>query len=591
MESRGRLAACLGRVVMVQHPPDPHPDETAAGGRLAGGASGRRLRVALFVIGLLVYGVGRLHDLSFDIDELHYLEGARNLARGAGFTKNNGESLELFSPLYPLCVTPIYMVTGRILGSAFAASAAIAAGAIAVWIAFVYAWSGGAGGDRWFPALALFILFTNRFWTGALLRLGPEGLLLLALGAELLALTRLADGATGRRMRLVWAVVAGLGAAAAYVARPDGLVYSGLAAVWFLVRLRGLRRPFPAAAAAAGLIVAIVAASPYLLYLRAATGEWTLTAKTEKNLLHGVTYTEDRLAYEQIIYGGWEEEQEEPEARRRAERMAEEGLWGMLVHYPRELAGRVWVNTGEIVEALNNFIGLAWGWPLLALAALALACGPAAVRRGELAALGVFLPGLAILLPFHVEDRYVLVPAVLIAPPLLAAGVLWLVERGRRLREGRWKRRAVYVLALALYVGMAQETAPEDMFDKPDDEDRHYDQLAQWAREAGLAPGTVVSRKNKFNFRLNWPREALPYVTNHGDLLAFLDEVNARYLLIEEDQVLTKRPELGYLVRPTAETTAGLKLLRSLNNPGHEDSRLVLYSVDSWEPGEENGEE
>ncbi|HKJ93321.1 MAG TPA: glycosyltransferase family 39 protein [Longimicrobiales bacterium] len=231
------------------------------------------LAAGAIALRLLLF-LGRDSYVAFD--EGWYLLLGRNLFHGRGYTLSGLQHVAL-SPLFPILAGALDRVidhpvwAGRIV-------AAITAGLLVVpcWYlfrrlagrrtAFI-----GAGVVAVMPSLAPFV---TAFWIGWDLWVGSEPLLHLA------AYAGLALAVAGRMRRSTWLfILAGLVFGLAYLARGEGILVFGIAAL--ALALHALwRRDAPQLGRTALLAAAFaLAALPYWVYLHDVTGQWTITGR------------------------------------------------------------------------------------------------------------------------------------------------------------------------------------------------------------------------------------------------------------------------------------------------------------------------
>jgi len=212
-------------------------------------------------------------------DEGYYLLLSRSLAAGHGYTLNGLPHVAL-SPLQPVLVALLSIVGVPDL----LASRLLAAVCGSLLVVPVWSLARRAGGSRAAfaaalltavsPALMSFVpFFPGRSWN---LYFGSEPLFLLAAFGATATVARAVEG--GRP----WWLLAGALAGAAYLARAEGLV---LGPVLFAsaAALLAVRRAGAAAwtRLALGIGVAVLVASPYLLYLHGALGRWAVSGRVQ----------------------------------------------------------------------------------------------------------------------------------------------------------------------------------------------------------------------------------------------------------------------------------------------------------------------
>jgi len=212
-------------------------------------------------------------------DEGYYLLLARSLRAGHGFTLNGLPHVAL-SPLQPLLVAALSLAgvpdlwASRLLAAACGALLVVPVAALA---------------RRWFdervaasaalfvaasPGLLAFLpFFPGERWN---LYFGSEPLyLVLGLGA-LTAAVRAVEESAWR-----WWLVLGALAAAAYLTRLEGAVLGGAIGLVVLGVLARRRAAHLVPRAAAALLVGVVVAAPYLVYLHGTLGRWAVSGRVQ----------------------------------------------------------------------------------------------------------------------------------------------------------------------------------------------------------------------------------------------------------------------------------------------------------------------
>lgn len=259
-------------------------------------------RVILFIIGFaaasllvkffLLYG----RFLYIDPDEGYYLLLARNLMSGLGYTFNGLPNIQ-FPPFLPILISCFYFVirdlqlsliiittiTGTLLGYIIYL---IAREKFASYVLLLCAF------------LGFFIYQLNAFiptlvpYTEVLYR-GSDILNLFLLFTSLYFVLLLV-----KRNEFIYSILAGLFFALSYLTRPEGfLMFAITLGCLVFLRLRSLI-PVNGKRLLAFTITFVIAAMPYVLYLKSTTGKWTLSGKifisqTHRKSLLSVVESED----------------------------------------------------------------------------------------------------------------------------------------------------------------------------------------------------------------------------------------------------------------------------------------------------------
>jgi hypothetical protein len=237
-----------------------------------------KVLLALLLVALLfkIYLLYK-RSLSIDADEGYYLLLARNLLAGHGYTLNGLPNI-IFPPLLPLLISAFHLLWRDIQFSLMFTTAVsgVLIGAVCYLLAR----------RKFSPkvsvscaALALFVFQLNAFlpilkpYIGTLYR-GSEILNCLLVLSSIYFIVRFVE-----RDRIVDAVFAGGCIAGAYLTRPESLLFFVILLVGVaLLRIRGwvsvsYKR------ITAFLLVFVFISSPYWIYLRTVTGEWSLSGK------------------------------------------------------------------------------------------------------------------------------------------------------------------------------------------------------------------------------------------------------------------------------------------------------------------------
>jgi 4-amino-4-deoxy-L-arabinose transferase-like glycosyltransferase len=232
----------------------------------------------LFVVGALLLRVAwMLHHGRGEIswDGAEYARTAQNLLAGHGYIGIRGHENFVFPPLYSLAIAALLPFThdGELAGTIVS----LIAGALLVLPAFHLAANYGRRAGYAAAGLAAVLPFTVELSTTVLadalyLTLATTGLALLA--------------RTARGRRVSDAAWCGAAFAAAYLTRPEGVLFEGLAvAVVIVAALLRTMRPARAGLLAVALLVPfVVAATPYAWFLSSHAGHLRIEGKSVLNL-------------------------------------------------------------------------------------------------------------------------------------------------------------------------------------------------------------------------------------------------------------------------------------------------------------------
>ncbi|MBI2901898.1 MAG: glycosyltransferase family 39 protein [Planctomycetes bacterium] len=267
------------------------------------------------------------------------------------------------------------------------------------------------------------------------------------------------------------ALLAGLAAGAAYLARPEGLLAVAGIPCWLLVSAWRGRRAARAGTAALALATALVVMSPYLLWARSVKGRWTLSAKGSVQAVEGA-------------------EERKPEATEKGGEVRVRNPWAEL-----------WKHLLRVTQIFLlpllavGFLGLRKRWSLLVYLSFPIVYWAAivwATTRNPYTSYRYLLPGMMLLLP------------------VAAAGVERLL---RAIRRPAWWPAAAAALAVVL--------AARDMRTVRADE-RPMRAAAAWIREQGrpapldrskagpTGPAIVASTTDKVSYLAGSPYRPMP---------------------------------------------------------------------------------
>jgi hypothetical protein len=223
------------------------------------------LGLALLAVACRVAALPRAPALG--IDEARYLVAAHHLRNGMGYSDWRGPEIDIH-PLHPTLTAALGGARETLEWRGRMVTLAASCLLLAPLALLAWRLGGGAG-----CAVTLLLAGTHPWLVRNAVSDQPESLYVLLVACALVLLWP-ETGVPARTWR--W-ILAGLLFGLAYLARPEGLPVAVAAMTVALIARR--REGGIAARVALALGLALVAASPYLLFLRAKTGEWTLTGK------------------------------------------------------------------------------------------------------------------------------------------------------------------------------------------------------------------------------------------------------------------------------------------------------------------------
>ncbi len=508
-------------------------------------------------------------------DEPIYLWLGRSLWTGEGFTSPAGHAELHHAPLQPILLGATYVLTGdpELAGEVWL----VLWGALLPLAVFALArrlsralGRPDDGGALLAAALAAVVPGLSSavlFW-GTLVE--PLFCLLVATAAWLAGL------AADRDRPLLYGA-AGLAAGAAYLTRPEGVVWLAALAAWWLLawaldgRLRRARElPSPAGSGSRlgelatgsrlgvlgigsrlGTAVAgfALAAAPYVLYLHQHAGQWMLTGKVSITYEIGAAVEKgDPVLYDQVT---GTVDPATGDTRWASSGQGGKGLLDRLRDDPAAFLGRLGRNLLHLVRSSLTsplfsaalLLPVAWAW-------LALPWSRRRVREEALLAAAA-LP-VASFLTFHVQQRF-FAPAL---PALLAwTGVaLWTLRdrlaavpggraHGQAARSRRWLAAAL-LLPLAGYLGWAHGRVIERGVASLD---LAHAAAGRWLREHSPPGARIMSRDLAISLYaergyVGSPR--LPW----EPFLEFGRRRGATHLVVDETEARVLRPWLGFLL-------------------------------------------
>ncbi len=519
-------------------------------------------------------------------DEALYLVLGHNLWSGKGFTLLGAPHL-IFPPLFPWILGAIE----RVVGDPEWASRAVFIVAGAALVPIGHALAGRTLGERaagfaaWLLAVSptLTSYVSSWFWGSMseplFLALAYGGWLAVVIAAE-----RVGARPAGVGPLAALAVVAGLAFAGAYLTRPEGVAYVllGAALLAFAGVARRERGAIVRGALAASLVLGIFAAAsfPYVRYLHAHIGRWTLSAKSGvvlemafamlgKDSFHRKDQL-DVLAYEALGFSARDVGGEVPTLG-----FGEDGVAGrergdsyfdVAKREPRFAIEFALANALDLVKTLPS--RQVHPLPLVALSAIGWVAAwraGGARRRGAVQVAAAGLPVAAFVL-YGILPRFLVpvVPALLL---LAGAGVepcarwldAWLPDA--RVRRPGTLAAAALVAALASF-GIAKTAKARLTASEPIE----YRAVGEWARAHLPADALLMCRKPEIAFYARRPMVAL-VAADPAALVDFARKRHVTHLILDRYAVWGIRPALRPLFE-AGHVEPGLELVERLEVAG-----------------------
>lgn len=525
---------------------------------------GRRERLALAATVLMAAVLRLLYATLPRLvrwDEAGHLMIARNLVDGLGYTSRAGMVDMHLPPVLPLlsaglirlglspewATSTIHIVTGALLCiPVYLLARALygsRAGLVAGLLVAVY------------PALA-----AQPFLWGTM----TESPFLLAVFAGVWAVHRsLQSGRAG------WYAGVGLCFGLAYLTRPEGLVYFAVLGL-FMVAWHLARRSFWRWATfwrlALAVTVCLAVMSPYVLFLHRTSGQWMLSGKTGIILDIAPAYIADDQAAHDLAVS-------------RLDSAGREVMWFSPERFERKFSDYVLENPRRFLFYVRKNMAATWDalfhqtlfapW-VVALAALGLFARPWDRRRGwREGLLAATLLPMASFWVYFVIDRFLIgaLPAGLI---WAAGGIVhlsgWAVQSldGLRARRVRWLAVVgsalplALVLAFAIWLGFSQLQAGLARMAWS-----HKD-AGRWLESASAPSDVIMVRSTEVGLYANRQSVTSPNAT-WEELLAYARAHDARYLVVDANEVTRFRPQFSFLLQPET-APAEVTYLRTFTN-------------------------
>jgi hypothetical protein len=362
----------------------------------------------------------------------------------------------------------------------------------------------------------------------------------------------------------------------AFLTRPEALLLAAALWVFGLLRRdphRGWRRLRPAFA-----LAALTVALPWLLFLHASLGHWSLGEKGEYNFWRAFAA---EYARELPAPAGLAERVNDSSEIALSETAARVRALEFTARQPGLVVGRTLRNLATIV---TGSMPAALYWPLALLAALALL----APRAGGFWPVAVTLGAMPLLYaPFSVDRRF-LVPAVPLLLVVCAMGLAWVESRvSRATRDERRVRRSVNAgLALVATLTVVYSFGRGARFEDAPEQRAAGEWLRRAWPELPAAGPAGASRERETQDRpLVMARKPWVAFYSGGLIVAYpnapLDTVlalarrrNVDVLVVDQRSADTDRPQLAPLLDP-ARPPPGLAVIHREPGP----PPLLLYRL------------
>ena len=528
---------------------------------------------ALFALvltaGLLRLALSLYFPRAVKEDESAYLLLGHNLVAGNGFTYTGYPELH-FPPLHPLLIGLFSLVTGDLELASNLENAVF--GGLLLLPVFAIALRVYDIQTAWLTTILVAIfppLAVNVLYWGSMTE--PPFLFFL-FGALALFLAGLDD----QRLWMFFPAGAFLGLA--YLVRTEAIAFFGalfiFASLWLWTSVKPLTfRPWYGLALFTLPFMLLVA--PYIWYLHVHTGQWMISGKTNITWRAGGWRDEGKSLDE--IYNGLDSSGTQINSLS-AERFQGDVL-GTVIAEPSLLVKRVIRSAGSLKE--NFFTRTNFWWGLTPLVILGLFREPWSRRRLRYEAflLTIIAILLAVFLPFGFLARF-FAPAFPVLLMWTAKGALewgrWAQETGvswrresfsnRYVKAGLgWLPAGMAALALILTIPVAAERAISAMYfgDK---------EAGLWLKAHISGDGNVMSEDIAVAVYAGRGWVPSPK-TDWAQFLRYAIAHRARYLVVRDFRLESRRPELASVVR---NGTPELELIHTFEEP-HKSERITTF--------------
>ena len=503
-------------------------------------------------------------------DEPFYLWMGQSLLAGTGYNAF-GYSGAHFPPLFAVLAAALAPVTGGLMQASNVIYATT--GALLVLPLYLLARAIYSPTAAWMTGLVVALypaLVTGVLAWGTM----TEPLYLLWVGVAIYALYLCLEQG---RMRDYVLLSVSLGLA--YLTRTEALVFVvaafGLVLLGRLVRRDRLARVLGRLAVA--LVVFLLIASPYLLYIRNTTGLWSLTGAAGMAFTSMTGLAEhDAAAFDKDT---WELDPKSGEVYLFAPSSEAQPLGSSLFANPAALLQRL---KGGLRDTANLLFSVKLvPWIFAALAMLGLFTQPWTSKRlrGELALLAS-LAAPASYIPFFVQERY-LAGMLLPAMVWMGAGAwmlgqwlagTWQSLRGRpispRLTQGLIAVPAILLATLLLVLGPRLRVVMQVTHSF---QPSHLSAASELRGLGASSEDVVMSRYPAIAFHAGTRWAATP-AEEWPDVLAYARKRNTRYLAFDSWEA-DLRPQLSFLLIPS-QAPPELRYLTTVQN---ERDPVVIY--------------
>lgn len=523
----------------------------------------RRALIAPAIANVIVQAILVAGDRVPSVDTMAYLETGTSFLRGDGYVRNGMPELH-FPPGVPVGLGAISLLLGDELRAFQLWN--LAWGLALVAMVVTVAWRVTRRTDV--AVLTAWVMPIVGTGLAVLARVGGGSeapAAVLHLGAALVAIAALEQQRSPRRA-LLWGLGVGALLGAAYLFRPEVLVWSFLVVVAWLVAARiGPQRQRPASIVAvlAGTALATgVLISPYLVHQHRNTGSWALTAKSREASLESWTdlARNERDERDAIVHAI------QPDGTTLGP--PEQSLRSLITDDPGGWLSIVAINLRELGQW-----ALDWAMLPLLVSIPAVARLWSSRRQPATLVLGaVALAPVLTCLLYFVLPRYLIVTTAVLVP----FGCWALVDWRERLAP-RWRVPATGVAYGLLLLGFARAAAPlvPALPDSPGLEHRDAIVAGEWIDEHLPADAVIMTRSY-----------AIQHYAKRGSVIlpaAPLDEViefgrrrGATHVIADDAMIRSRRPELvDDLLGPG--DPEGLELVTTIAKDGY---RVRIYEIE-----------
>lgn len=352
----------------------------------------------------------------------------------------------------------------------------------------------------------------------------------------------------GSGSSFAWYPAVGIFFGLAYLTRPEGLTYFAVLglfmAFWHLAH-KTLFRPAVMARLALAVITCLLVMSPYVFYLRHVTGHWLLSGKVGLILDIAPAYlADDQAAHDYAVS--------------RLDSAGTEIMWLSPDRFQKRLSEYVLSNPAAFFYQVRRNMALTWHalfhedlfspW-IVALALVGLVMRPWSRRRwwqeGLMAA--TLLP-LANFWMFFVISRF-LVAALPVGLLWAAAGIGHLMAWGEhswrslRPQARAWELRTVAALPLAGTLAFSLWVAPEALRTGMAAMPWTHIDAGRWLAAHTPLETVIMTRHSEIGLYAGRPLVASPNAS-WEEILAYGRARNARFLVVDDEEVQRLRPQL-----------------------------------------------